>query len=89
MTFIDVREEKFPKYKVFTTNMKGGEIINIKESDTSLLSKTHRKFTIEQAIANDIGIHTEMLDDKEIIEYISSFQKKPNIFQKIIKFLLK
>ncbi len=90
MTFIDVREEKFPDFKVRTTNRIAGTLYANEDIYYDDGDKPSNYITIEQAIAGDIKINGfEYLDDKkkakEILEYVSKYQKvyKPSLLRKI------
>lgn len=76
MIFSFNSDEKFPEYKIYTTNMIGGEIFEYsKKISDNLKLHGHIEMTIEEAVKNNIKINTDFLDDKKVKKYIKKLMK--------------
>ena len=76
MIFSFNSDEKFPEYKIYTTNMIGGEIFEYsKKTSDNLKLHGHIEMTIEEAVKNNIKINTDFLDDKKVKKYIKKLMK--------------
>lgn len=76
MIFSFSNDEKFPEYKIYTTNMIGGEIFKYdKKISDNLKLHGHIEMSIEDAIKNNIKINTDFLDNKKVKKYIKKLMK--------------
>ena len=76
MIFSFNNDEKFPEYKIYTTNMIGGEIFEYdKKISDNLKLHGHIEMSIEDAIKNNIKINTDFLGDKKVKKYIKKLMK--------------
>jgi len=77
MIFSFTNNEKFPEYKIYTTNMIGGEIFEYsKKISDNLKLHGHTELSIEDAVKNNIKINTDFLDNKKVKKYIKKLLSK-------------